>query len=65
VVCQETNITRDELYAAEEIWVTSSTWEIVPVVMLDDTRVGDGRPGQYWKQACDIYQQFKEAQRQS
>jgi D-alanine transaminase len=65
MVCQETNITRDELYAAEEIWVTSSTWEIVPVVMLDDTRVGDGRPGQYWKQACDIYQQFKEAQRQS
>jgi D-alanine transaminase len=65
VVCQETNITRDELYAAEEIWVTSSTWEIVPVVMLDDTRIGDGRPGQYWERACDIYQQFKEAQRQS
>jgi D-alanine transaminase len=65
VVCQETNITRDELYAAEEIWVTSSTWEIVPVVMLDDTRIGDGRPGQYWERACDIYQRFKEAQRQS
>lgn len=65
VVCQETNITRDELYAAEEIWVTSSTWEIVPVVMLDDTRIGDGRPGQYWGRASDIYQQFKEAQRQS
>lgn len=65
VVCQETNITRDELYTAEEIWVTSSTWEIVPVVMLDDTRIGDGRPGQYWERACDIYQQFKEAQRQS
>lgn len=36
------------LASADEIWLTSSTREIYPVTTLDDTPVGDGRPGPLW-----------------
>lgn len=39
------DITLDEYCAADEIIITSSTKEIVPVVRVDDCVVGDGAPG--------------------
>ena len=42
---QEREISEEELLLAEEIWVTSSTKEIVPVTMLNQYPVGEGRPG--------------------
>ncbi len=60
--CHETEISKEELFNAEEIWITSSTWEIVPVVKLDDQVVGNGSPGKVWKRVVDIYQQFKNRQ---
>lgn len=62
IPCVETNITREELNRADEIWITSSTWEIVPVIKLDDSLVGDGQPGKLWRKAMDIYQNFKVSQ---
>lgn len=59
IPCQETRITREELGNAGEIWITSSTWEIVPVIKLDERPVGDGKPGKVWKKAVEIYQRFK------
>ena len=59
IPCVETGIARNHLVAAEEIWTTSSTWEIVPVIKLDDRPVGNGQPGTYWQRACEIYQRFK------
>ncbi len=55
----EGSISESKLLSAGEIWVTSSTWEIVPVVELDDKLVGNGRPGPLWKQANKLYQGFK------
>ncbi|RKZ45673.1 MAG: D-amino acid aminotransferase, partial [Gammaproteobacteria bacterium] len=52
-------ITEIELRRADEIWITSSTWEIVPVVKLDDEPVGTGKPGEVWQKATEIYQAFK------
>ena len=52
-------ISESKLLSASEIWVTSSTWEIVPVVELDDKLVGNGKPGPLWKQANKLYQGFK------
>lgn len=57
--CEETDISEAELRAADEIWITSSTQEIVPIIRLDDRPVGIGRPGPLWQQAIRIYQQFK------
>lgn len=59
IPCAETRISADDLQAAEEIWTTSSTWEIVPVIKLDGSPVGQGRPGRHWQRVFAIYQQFK------
>lgn len=35
----------EDLYAADEVWITSSVRELVPVVRVDGRTIGDGRPG--------------------
>jgi branched-chain amino acid aminotransferase len=37
---------REDLLAADELWISSSIRELVPVVRLDGETIGDGRPGQ-------------------
>jgi D-alanine transaminase len=59
IVCEESVLTEKELVNADEIWITSSTWEIVPVIKLDNRPVGNGQPGKFWQQAMDIYTRFK------
>lgn len=59
IPCREIKISRKELVSADEIWITSSTWEIVPVIELDGKTIGNGRPGKMWGKAMDIYQEFK------
>jgi len=58
--CEERDIGADELDTADEIWLTSSTREIAPVVRLDGRAIGDGRAGAVWKRMIGIYQQFKQ-----
>ena len=53
------SIGESKLLSASEIWVTSSTWEIVPVVELDNKLVSSGMPGPLWRQANKLYQDFK------
>ena len=57
---QERNIGRDELQNADEIWLTSSTKEILPVTQLDDTPVGNGKPGPLYQQMLSLYQDYKQ-----
>lgn len=38
-------LTRDEVYCADEVFLTGTAAEITPVVEVDRRRVGDGRPG--------------------
>ena len=54
----ENNITRAELAAANEIWLTSSTREILPVTMLDGAPVGDGVPGEMYTAVYDDFCRF-------
>ncbi len=60
IPCRERTVTESELRAAQEIWITSSTREILPVTRLDDTVVGKGRPGEMWQRMYQLYQQYKE-----
>ncbi|MCA1925243.1 MAG: D-amino acid aminotransferase [Thiobacillus sp.] len=53
-------VTEAGLRSADEIWMTSSTKEIMPVVMLDEMPVGNGRPGPVARQMDALYQQFKQ-----
>ncbi len=49
-----------ELEAADEIWLTSSTREVSAVVQLNDQPVGDGTPGERWRQMDHLFQAYKE-----
>lgn len=59
--CKEVMITETELHDADEIWVTSSTKEILPVTQLDDQAVGEGVAGPIWHDTVALYQAFKDS----
>ena len=58
---QERPISEVELRGADEVWLTSSTKEIMPVTRLDDAPVGDGHPGPLWERMFTLYQAYKRA----
>ncbi len=60
---READVRREDLAAADEIWVTSSTKEILPVTTLDDAAVGNGKPGPVFKKMYALYQANKAALR--
>jgi D-alanine transaminase len=59
--CRQAPLLEEDLREADEIWVTSSTKEVVPVTRLDGVPVGEGVPGAVWEQVIGIYQRYKEA----
>ncbi|RVU31501.1 aminotransferase class IV [Neptunomonas marina] len=52
---EERTVTMDEVLNADEVWISSSSKEIAPVVKIDDKPVGDGKVGQVWEKAFGIY----------
>ena len=61
---REVDIAVEQLAEADEIWLTSSTREISPVVRLDNRTVGNGRSGMLWNRMIRLFQHYKEAVRQ-
>lgn len=59
VGCEERKISVEEFGAAVEIWISSSTMGLAPVVSVDGKVVGDGKAGPVWKQANGLFQEFK------
>jgi D-alanine transaminase len=49
----------DEVRAADEIWLTSATKEVLAVTRLDGKRVGSGAPGPVFKRVYRLYQNYK------
>ncbi|MDD1632838.1 MAG: aminotransferase class IV, partial [Methylococcaceae bacterium] len=49
------------LLTASEIWVTSSTREIIPIVELDSKPVSDGKPGPVWQTMNQLFQAYKQS----
>jgi D-alanine transaminase len=58
--CQERTIPEQELMAADEVWLTSSTKEILPVTRLNEGAVADARPGPRFREASRLYGEYKE-----
>jgi D-alanine transaminase len=52
---EERVITMDEVWDADEVWISSSSKEVVPVTQLDGKPVGDGKPGPIWEKAAKLY----------
>jgi branched-chain amino acid aminotransferase len=42
---REENLTRQDLYAADECFLTGTAAEVVPVVRIDKRTIGEGKPG--------------------
>ena len=54
------DITEAETRGADELWMCSSTKEVLPIVALDSKKVGvGGTPGPLFAQMYDWYQEFK------
>ena len=53
------DIHRPELFNADELWLTSSTKEMLPIVQLDGTPVGDARPGKIFARVHKHFQTFR------
>ena len=60
IPCEEREFSEQALLEASEIWVTSSTREILPVIKLNNKPVANGKSGPIWEQMIDIYQAYKE-----
>jgi D-alanine transaminase len=56
----ERSIKEEELETAEEVWLTSSTKEIMPVVSLNNKPVAEAKPGELFKRMSTIYAEYKE-----
>lgn len=52
-------IAEAELRAADEVWMTSSTKEVLAITTLDGVPVGNGKPGPVGERMWQWYQDFK------
>jgi branched-chain amino acid aminotransferase len=41
----ERDITRSELYVADEVFMTGTAAEVLPISSIDDRNIGGGKPG--------------------
>ena len=49
-----------EVRTADELWLTSSTKEVLAIVMLDGKPIGAGKPGPWFARMYGWYQDFKQ-----
>jgi D-alanine transaminase len=52
-------ISEAELRSADEVWLTSSTKEVLAVTKLDGKPVGDGKPGPVFRRMHALFQEHK------
>ena len=52
-------VTMEELRTADEVWLSSSSKDIVPVIAVDGHPVADGRIGDVWLAAQTLYSAHK------
>jgi len=55
VDCREERFSRDEVYIADEAFLTGTAAEITPIRELDDRRIGSGRPGPVTRELQSAY----------
>jgi len=53
-------ISEAEVHSADELWLTSSTKEVLPITQLDGKAVGSGRAGPLARRMLALYQSLKQ-----
>ena len=56
---EEKWFTKEDLFNADEVWLTSSSKEIAPVVEVDGKTIGSGEVGPMWEKAIKAYHNYK------
>ena len=56
IKAKEPNLTRYDLYNADEVFITGTAAEVVPVVKIDGRQIGSGKPGILTKKLIKAYQ---------
>ena len=54
----ETVMTRYEIWTADEVFLTGTAAEVIPVIELDKRTISDGKPGPITKKLIEAYHQF-------
>jgi len=54
----ETNLTRHDLYVCQEMFLTGSAAEVVPVVEMDGRILGDGTPGSCTRKLITAFREY-------
>ena len=54
------DVAESEVRAADELWITSSSKEVLAIVALDGKAVGGGKPGPVFHRVYALYQEFKQ-----
>ena len=58
IPCRETSMTRQDVYSADECFLTGSGAELIPVVKVDGRTIGTGKPGEMTKKLHERFHQL-------
>ena len=56
---KEEKFTKEQLMQADEVWISSSTREILPITSIDGILISNGYAGPVWSLVYDQYQKLK------
>jgi len=56
---KEVSFNKDSLMAADEVWISSSTREVVPITHIDNSPINNSKVGETWSLIYDRYQVIK------
>ncbi|RRC98688.1 D-alanine aminotransferase [Amphritea balenae] len=56
---QEVDIDYDHLMNADEVWISSSTRAVVPVIKIDDQLIADGKKGPLWARMFELFTRYQ------
>jgi len=56
---KEITFNKDSLMDADEVWISSSTREVVPITRIDNNPINNGKVGETWSLIYDRYQAIK------
>jgi D-alanine transaminase len=60
ITCKARSIAKQELFDADEVWITSAARDIMPIIKLDNKLINKGKVGAVWQQMQKAYHDYKE-----
>jgi D-alanine transaminase len=57
---REESIAKEQLFLADEIWISSSTRGIFPIVQLDEKIISNGVAGPIWEKVVKLYLEYRD-----